>query len=171
MTAITLKGNTINTIGTLPKVGTQAPDFTLTKNDLTEFTLKDCAGKRTILTIFPSVDTGTCASSVRHFNEAATKLENTTVLCISADLPFAQKRFCGAENINNVMTLSTFRHPEFGKTYGVTVVDGPLSGLMSRGVIVLDEKGKVIYTQQVQEITDEPNYDEALRALGKTVTM
>jgi thiol peroxidase len=171
MTAITLKGTTINTSGTLPKAGTKAPELTLTKNDLTDFTLKDCQGKRTILNIFPSVDTGTCASSVRHFNEAATKLDNTLVLCISADLPFAQKRFCGAENINNVITLSSFRHPEFGKTYGLTITDGPLSGLLSRCVMVLDEQGKVLYTEQVQEITEEPDYDAALKAVGKTVTM
>ncbi|MDR3477283.1 MAG: thiol peroxidase [Gammaproteobacteria bacterium] len=166
MSKITLKGNPINTVGELPKIGTEAPDFILTKTDLSEFSLRDCQGKKVVLSIFPSLDTPTCATSVRHFNEAANKLENTLVLCVSADLPFAQTRFCGAENLSRVMPVSVFRHPEFGKQYGVTIVDGPLAGLLSRAVIVLNEKGQVIYAQQVSEIADEPDYNAALAALN-----
>lgn len=165
MTTITLKGNTINTIGNLPAVGSQAPEFTLTKTDLTETTLKDYAGKRVLLNIFPSLDTPTCATSVRHFNAAVNKLPNTTVLCVSADLPFAQKRFCGAENLANVIPVSSFRHTDFGKTFGVVIQDGPLAGLLSRAIVILDETGKVMYTQQVKEIVDEPDYTAAEQAL------
>jgi thiol peroxidase len=165
MTTITLKGNTINTIGTLPALGNQAPEFTLTKTDLSETTLKDYAGKRVLLNIFPSLDTPTCAASVRHFNAAASKLVNTVILCVSADLPFAQKRFCGAENLANVIPVSSFRHSDFGKKLGVMIQDGPLTGLLSRAIVILDEKGKVIYTQQVKEIADEPDYAAALKAL------
>lgn len=166
MAKITLKGNPTNTIGVLPKEGTQGPNLTATTTDLKDVSLSNFAGKKIILNIFPSLDTPTCASSVRKFNEAANKLDNTVVLCISEDLPFAQKRFCAAEGLTNVIPLSVFRHPEFGKNYGVTIVDGPLAGLMSRAIVILDEKGKVIYTQQVPEITEEPNYDEALNALN-----
>ena len=166
MTTITLKGNPIHTIGTLPAVGSTAPDFTLTKTDLSDITLKTYAGKKVVLNIFPSLDTPTCATSVRHFNEAASKLNNTAILCISADLPFAQNRFCGAEGLTNVIPVSTFRHSEFGKNYGVTITDGPIAGLLSRAVVVLDETGKVLYTQQVPEIADEPNYADALKALA-----
>lgn len=171
MAKITLKGNPVNTSGILPKIGSKAPDFVLTKTDLSDLTLKESIGKFIILNIFPSLDTGTCANSVRHFNEAASKLKNTLILCVSEDLPFAQKRFCGAENLANVCAVSAFRNPEFGEDYGVTITDGPLKGLLSRCVVVLDEQGTVIYTQQVPEITEEPNYDAALQALGKTVTI
>jgi thioredoxin-dependent peroxiredoxin len=171
MAKITLKGNPINTSGTLPKIGSKAPDFVLTKTDLTDLTLKELIGKFIVLNIFPSLDTSTCANSVRHFNEAASKIKNTIILCISEDLPFAQKRFCGAENLVNVCPVSAFRNPEFGEDYGVTITDGPIKGLLSRCVVVLDEQGTVIYTQQVPEITEEPNYTAALQALGKTVTI
>ncbi|MES2217542.1 MAG: thiol peroxidase [Pseudomonadota bacterium] len=171
MAKITLKGNPVNTSGTLPKIGSKAPEFTLTKTDLNELTLKENIGKFIVLNIFPSLDTGTCANSVRRFNEAANKLKNTLILCVSEDLPFAQKRFCGAEKLTNVCPVSAFRSPEFGEDYGLTIVDGPLKGLLSRCVIILDEQGTVIYTQQVPEITEEPNYDSALQALGKTVTI
>ena len=164
MATITLKGNSIHTSGTLPAVGHAAPDFKLTKTDLSDANLATYAGKRKVLNIFPSVDTPTCASSVRHFNKAAGDLPNVAVLCISADLPFAQARFCGAEGLKNVETLSTFRSP-FAKQYGLDVTDGPLAGLCSRAVIVLDEKNQVVHTEQVGEIANEPNYDAALAAL------
>lgn len=163
MATITLKGKPINTVGTLPKQGSVAPDFVLTKVDLSEIKTADVRGKKTILNIFPSLDTPVCAASVRKFNEAASQLgNNLVVLCISADLPFAQSRFCGAEGLKNVIPASTFRHPEFGKQYGVTLIDGPLQGLMARAIVVLDATGQVIYTQQVAEITDEPDYAAAL---------
>jgi len=165
MAEITLKGNKINTIGNLPAVGTQLPDFKLVKNDLSIARLADYAGKRLVLNIFPSLDTGTCASSVRYFNQEASSLENTVVLCISKDLPFAQARFCGAEGLTNVETLSDFRNGKFGKDYQVEIVDGPLANLESRAVIVADETGKIIYTQQVPEIVDEPDYAPVLAAL------
>jgi thiol peroxidase len=171
MAKITLKGNPVTTSGMLPKIGSKAPEFSLTKNDLNELTLKECIGKFIILNVFPSLDTGTCANSVRHFNEAASKLKNTLILCVSEDLPFAQKRFCGAENLTNVVTVSAFRSPEFGEDYGLTITDGALKGLLSRCVVIMDEQGTVIYTQQVPEITEEPNYEAALQALGKTVTI
>lgn len=165
MTKITLKGNPINTVGKLPKVGKKAPKFTLTKTDLSKAKLKDFKGSKVIMNIFPSLDTGVCAASVRRFNEEASNLDNTKVLCISRDLPFAQARFCGAEGLENVITLSDFAKGKFGKNYGVTIADGPMKHLHSRAVVVLDEEGKVIYTQQVPEIVDEPNYDEVLKAL------
>jgi thioredoxin-dependent peroxiredoxin len=165
MASITLGGNPINTSGELPKVGTKASDFQLVKNDLSIATLADFAGSRLVLNIFPSIDTGTCATSVRKFNESASKLENTKVLCISRDLPFAQKRFCGAEGLENVLNLSDFNTGKFGKDNGLEIVDGPLAGLHSRVVIVLDENGVVQYTEQVPEIADEPNYEAALAAL------
>ena len=165
MAAITLKGNSIHTTGELPKVGAQAPDFKLVKTDLSESTLSDYKGSNVILNIFPSVDTGTCAASVRHFNKEASELKNTKVLCISRDLPFAQARFCGAEGIENVINLSDFATGDFGKSYGLTISDGPLAHLHSRAVIILDASGKVIYEEQVPEIVDEPNYKAALEAL------
>jgi thiol peroxidase len=165
MAKITLKGNAINTVGNLPSVGSKAPDFKLVAKDLSVKTLADYAGKKVILNIFPSLDTATCAASVRRFNAEANKLDNTVVLCISMDLPFAQARFCGAEGLDNVHTLSDFRGAEFGKNYGVAIADGPLAGLESRAVVVLDEKGNVTYTQQVPEIVDEPNYEEVLKTL------
>lgn len=165
MAKITLKGNPFKTVGTLPKVGTKAPKFNLTKADLSKAKLKDFKGSKIILNVFPSVDTGTCAASVRKFNEEAAKLENTKVLCISRDLPFAQARFCGAEGLENVITLSDFAKGKFGKAYGLTIDDGPLADLHSRAIVIIDEEGTVTYTQQVPEIVDEPNYEEALKAL------
>ena len=165
MATITLKGNTIHTSNELPKVGTQAPDFTLVKNDLSRSSLSDYKGSKVVLNIFPSIDTGTCAASVRQFNKEAAELENTKVLCISRDLPFAQARFCGAEGIENVVNLSDFATGDFGKNYGLQIIDGPLANLHSRAVVVLDESGKIMYTEQVGEIVDEPNYKAALEAL------
>jgi thioredoxin-dependent peroxiredoxin len=165
MASITLGGNPIHTAGELPKVGTQLADFKLVKNDLSVATLSDFAGKKLVLNIFPSIDTGTCAASVRKFNESASALANTTVLCISRDLPFAQKRFCGAEGLENVVNLSDFQTGSFGKVNGLEIVDGPLLGLHSRVVIVADENGKITHTEQVAEIADEPNYEAALAVL------
>ncbi|MEZ5007550.1 MAG: thiol peroxidase [Chitinophagales bacterium] len=165
MAEITLGGNPINTIGNLPKVGEKAKDFTLVKTDLSKASLADFKGSKVVMNIFPSIDTGTCAASVRHFNESASKLDNTKVLCISRDLPFAQKRFCGAEGLENVINLSDFAIGAFGKAYGLEILDGPLQNLHSRAVIVLDESGTVIYTEQVPEIANEPNYQAALNSL------
>jgi len=165
MAKITLKGNAINSIGNLPENGVKAPEFKLVANDLSEKSLADFAGKKIVLNIFPSLDTPTCAASVRRFNAEASKLENTVVLCISKDLPFAQARFCGAEGLEDVFTLSGFRGNDFSLAYGTLIVDGPLAGLESRAVVVVDENGNVVYTQQVPEIVDEPNYDEVLKAL------
>ena len=165
MASITLGGNPINTNGELPKVGTLAPQFELVKNDLSITTLADFKGSNLVLNIFPSIDTGTCATSVRTFNEKASTLENTKVLCISRDLPFAQKRFCGAEGLENVINLSDFKTGNFGTDYGLEILDGALAGLHSRVVIILDENGVVKYTEQVSEIADEPNYDAALATL------
>ncbi len=165
MAQITLKGNPINTIGNLPEAGTVAPEFTLVKNDLSETKLSDYKGKKVILNIFPSLDTATCAASVRRFNQEASSLENTVVLCVSKDLPFAQARFCGAEGLEDVHTVSDFRTGQFGKDYGVEIIDGPLAALESRAVVIVDEEGKVIYGEQVPEIVDEPDYDKALAAL------
>ncbi len=165
MATITLKGNTINTVGNLPEVGTQAPDFALVAKDLSVKSLADYNGKKVVLNIFPSLDTPTCAASVRRFNAEANKLDNTVVLCISMDLPFAQSRFCGAEGLENVHTLSDFRGAKFGSDYGVAIADGPLAGLESRAVVIIDENGKVAYTQQVPEIVDELNYEAVLKAL------
>lgn len=165
MASITLGGNPINTNGSLPQVGTKAADFQLVKNDLSVATLADFAGSKLVLNIFPSIDTGTCATSVRTFNAKASALENTKVLCISRDLPFAQKRFCGAEGLENLVNLSDFKEGSFGKNYGLEIVDGPLAGLHSRVVIVLDENGVIKHAEQVAEIADEPNYDAALAAL------
>lgn len=165
MTKITLKGNPINTIGKLPKVGKKAPKFTLIKNDLSKVKLADFKGSKLILNISPSLDTGTCATSIRKFNKEATNLENTKVLYISRDLPFAQARFCGAEGVENVITLSDFAKGKFGKKYGLTIADGPMADLLSRAIVIIDEKGIVTYTEQVPEIVDEPNYEAALKAL------
>lgn len=165
MASITLGGNPINTIGELPKVGTKAPEFQLVKNDLSIAELSNYKGSKVILNIFPSIDTGTCATSVRTFNAKASSLDNTKVLCISRDLPFAQKRFCGAEGLENVINLSDFKNGTFGKDYGLEIIDGPLAGLHSRAIVVIDENGTVKYTEQVSEIANEPNYEEALAAL------
>jgi len=164
MANITLQGNAFTTVGELPEVNTQAKAFSLVAADLAVKTLEDFKGNKVVLNIFPSLDTGTCAASVRRFNKEAGNLADTKVLCISKDLPFAQARFCGAEGLDNVITLSDFRS-DFTKQYGLEIADGPLAGLASRVVIILDETGKVIYTQQVPEIVDEPNYDEALSIL------
>jgi thiol peroxidase len=165
MSQVTLKGNPIKIDGHFPAVGDKAPAFSLVAKDLSDATLASFSGKRKVLNIFPSVDTPTCAMSVRHFNEAASALNNTVVLCISADLPFAQARFCGAEGLSNVVTLSTMRGHDFLKHYGVAIASSPLAGLAARAVVVLDEHDKVLHTEMVSEIAQEPNYDAALAAL------
>jgi thiol peroxidase len=164
MATVTLQGNAFDTQGELPKAGSQAPAFILSQGDLSDLTLADLAGKRVILNIFPSVDTATCATSVRKFNEKAAALDNTVVVCVSADLPFALSRFCGAEGIENVKVASSFRS-SFGLDYGVEFVSGPLAKLLSRSVVVVDESGKVLHSEQVAETVDEPNYDAALAVL------
>ena len=165
MANILLGGKPVHTTGELPQTGTTAPDFTLVKGDLSTVSLSDFKGSKLILNIFPSVDTGTCAASVRAFNQKASSLENTKVLCISRDLPFAQNRFCGAEGLTNVVTLSDFKDGSFGNSYGLNLTDGPLAGLNSRAVVVINEQGTITYTEQVADIKDEPNYDNALAAL------
>ncbi len=165
MAEITLQGKPIHTLGKLPAKGTKAPEFTLVKNDLSEVKLSNYKGMNVVLNIFPSLDTPTCAASVRHFNEGAASLNNTVVLCISKDLPFAQARFCGAEGLDNVETLSGFRDENFAKSYQTEIADGPLAGLESRAVVIIDKEGTVIYTQQVPEIVDEPDYEAALAVL------
>ena len=161
MATITLQGNPLETCGELPAAGSPAPAFTLTKTDLSDVTLQDFAGKTVILNIYPSVDTGVCAASTRKFNEIASSNANVVVLCVSADLPFAHSRFCGAEGLENVVSLSDFRNKDFGSAYGVTITTGVLAGLMSRAIVVIKD-GKVAYTEQVPEIAQEPNYDAAL---------
>lgn len=165
MAQLTFKGNPIRIVGDLPKVGGKAKDFSLVKGDLSRAGLNDFKGNRLILNVFLSLDTGTCAASVRNFNKEAAGLENTKVLCISKDLPFAQSRFCAAEGIENVVMLSDFATGEFGKDYGLEIAEGPLQGLLSRTVIIIDENGTVSYVQQVTENSHEPNYEEALSAL------
>ena len=164
--AQTLLGdNTVNTVGDLPSVGSHTPSFTLTKSDMSEISESDFTGQRVVLNIFPSLDTKVCAISVRKFNEIAAGLDNTAVLCVSADLPFAQARFCGAEGLTNVITASTFRS-DFGSAYGVKMADGRLAGLMARSVVVLDETGTVVHSQLVPAIGQEPDYDAAVASLG-----
>ncbi|CAC9975488.1 thiol peroxidase [Flavobacterium panici] len=165
MASITLGGNPVHTSGELPAVGSKLADFKLVQNDLSVASLSNFAGKKLVLNIFPSVDTGTCAASVRKFNQSASGLENTTVLCISRDLPFAQKRFCGAEGLDNVVNLSDFQTGAFGKANGLEITDGPLAGLHSRVIIVVDANGTITHTEQVAEIANEPNYEAALAAL------
>lgn len=165
MTSITLQGNPVSTVGELPAKGSAAPAFTGVKTDLSEVSLADLVGKKVVLNIFPSIDTGVCAASTHRFNKEAGELDNTVVVCVSADLPFALGRFCGAEGLEDVVPVSIFRNPEFGTDYGVTITDGPLAGLLSRAVVVIDEDGNVAYTEQVPEITEEPNYEAALAAL------
>jgi thiol peroxidase len=165
MASITLGGNPIHTNSELPQIGSKAIDFNLVKTDLGATTLADFAGSRIILNIFPSIDTGTCATSVRKFNEKASSLNNTKVLCISRDLPFAQKRFCGAEGLEQVINLSDFKDGSFGKNYGLEITDGPLAGLHSRVIIVIDENGSILHTEQVSEIANEPNYEAAISVL------
>lgn len=166
MATITLQGNKINTSGNLPKKGEKAPDFKLTGTDLSTKTLNDYKGHNLILNIFPSIDTGVCATSVRTFNKKASELDNTKVLCISRDLPFAHSRFCGAEGLDNVISLSDFKNGSFGKDYGLEITDSPFTGLHSRCIIVVNPEGIIIHTEQVPEIAQEPNYDEAINALS-----
>ncbi|MDG5491231.1 thiol peroxidase [Psychroserpens sp. SPM9] len=166
MATVTLGGDTVHTSGTLPSIGTSAPDFKLTATDLSIKSFNDYAGHNLVLNVFPSVDTGTCAQSIREFNKAASNLDNTKVLCISRDLPFAMARFCGAEGLDNVISLSDFRDGNFGKSYGLDFTDGAFEALLSRCVIIINAEGKVVYTEQVPEIADEPNYKAALDALN-----
>lgn len=166
MARTALKGNAVNTSGELPAVGAMAPSFTLTTKDLGSVSSEGLAGERVVLNIFPSVDTGTCAASVRAFNERAAGLDNTTVVCVSADLPFAAGRFCEAEGIDSVITGSVFRNRGFMDDYGVGMIDGPLEGLCARAVVVIDTDGRVLHSQLVAEIVDEPDYDSAIAALG-----
>ena len=166
MTTTALKGNPVQLKGELPAIGSKAPDFLLTKNDLSDVTLKDFAGKKIVLNIFPSIDTAVCATSVRKFNQAFDKRTDAVVLCVSMDLPFAQARFCGAEGLNNVITVSDFRTRSFGQAYGVNIADGPLAGLYARAVVAIGPDGKVIYAQLVSEITTEPDYDSAFKAIS-----
>jgi thioredoxin-dependent peroxiredoxin len=165
MATITLRGNPIETIGDLPAVGSKVPGFTLTNTDLHDSSLSDYSTKTIVFNIFPSIDTPVCAASVRKFNEAASSLANTAVLCISADLPFAHKRFCEGEGLDNVHALSTFRSPQFGRDFGVEIATGPLKGLLSRAVVIVDPEGIVKYIEQVPEIAQDPDFDSALSAL------
>jgi thiol peroxidase len=165
MANVTLGGTPVNTSGTLPEIGSITPDFKLTTTDLASKSLSDYAGHNIVLNVFPSVDTGTCATSIREFNKAASTLKNTKVLCVSKDLPFAMARFCGAEGLDNVESLSDFKDGNFGRTYGLDFTDGPFEALLSRCVIVIDSQGIVKHTEQVSEIADEPNYQAALNAL------
>lgn len=166
MATITLKGNPFQTSGTLPQAGTQAKDFKLTRSDLSEATLQTYAGKKKILNIFPSIDTPVCATSVRKFNAEAANFPNVVILNVSADLPFAQSRFCGAEGIKNCESVSTFRS-SFARDYGLAIMNGPLAGLCSRAVVVIDENNNVVHSEQVSEIATEPNYDAALKSIAK----
>lgn len=166
MSQVTFRSNPVHVGGTFPRVGSKVPEFKLVAGDLSDRSLKDFSGKRKVLNIFPSIDTGVCAASVRHFNQDAAGLKDTVVLCISADLPFAQGRFCGAEGIKNVTMLSTMRGREFLMNYGVAMEDGPLAGLAARAVVVLDEQDKVLHAQLVPEIAQEPDYASAIKALG-----
>jgi thiol peroxidase len=165
MAEITLGGNPIHTVGDLPKQGAPAPSFTLAAGDLSDLSNGDLAGQRVVLNIFPSIDTAVCATSVRKFNEVASSLDNTVVVCVSADLPFALGRFCGAEGLSNVRTASTFRS-DFGDAFGVKMADGKLAGLLARAVVVLDEHGTIVHSQLVPEIAQEPDYDAAVAALS-----
>lgn len=165
MATINFKGNPVHTAGQLPEVGSQAPDFRLTGTDLSDISLSGLKGKRVVLNIYPSVDTGICAMSTRRFNEEAQNLDNTAVICVSRDLPFAHARFCGAEGLSNVVSASEYKDDSFSNAYNVRMVDGPMVGLHSRAIVVLDESGKVLYTEQVPEIVQEPNYEAALASL------
>lgn len=165
MSQIKLQDSKVTTYGNLPETGEKAPYFELVRSDLSTATLKDFKGKRVIMNIFPSIDTRVCATSVRNFNERASKLKNTEVLCISRDLPFAQSRFIREEKIDNVTNLSDYRQGDFGKDYGVEMLDGPMAGLLSRAIVVLDEEGEVLHTEQVKDISEEPDYTAALNVL------
>jgi thiol peroxidase len=167
MATVTLRGNPTHTIGDLPRIGAPAPDFKLVAGDLKDVSLKDYAGKRKILSISPSLDTSVCATSARKFNEQAGKLGNTVVLLVTADLPFASKRFCTAEGLANVVPLSMMRSRDFAKDYGVLLTDGPMAGICARAIVVIDEKDQVAHAQLVPEITQEPDYDKALAAVKK----
>jgi thiol peroxidase len=167
MAQVAFKGNPVITAGDLPAVGAKAPVFTLTGKDLSDVGLADYAGKTVVLNIFPSIDTPVCAASVRRFNAEASALGGTVVLCISADLPFAAGRFCTVEGLEKVVPASIFRSPEFGRDYGVVITEGPLRGLLSRAIVIVDGTGEVLYTEHVAEITKEPDYEAALRALAK----
>lgn len=166
MSTITLGGNPTHTAGELPKVGSKASNFTVTDADLKDISLQDFTGKRVILNIFPSINTGVCAASVREFNKRASALDNTTVICLSRDLPFAHKNFCGAEGIENVVSASEYKNTSFSDNYKVMILDGKFEGLFSRAIVVIDEAGNVAYTEQVPEIGQEPDYDKAIAALG-----
>jgi len=165
MAEFKLKGNSFNTVGDLPAMGAAGPEFELTKTDLSGITLSELKGKRVVLNIFPSIDTDVCAASVRHFNTAASALDDTVVVCASMDLPFAHARFCGAEGLDDVVSVSDFRDGDFGRAYGVRIADGPLAGLLARSVVVLDRDGKVIHSQLCPETTEEPDYEAALAVL------
>jgi len=171
MAQITLKGNPIQTSGRLPSPGYASPDFSLTKRDLSDMSLRDVAGKRVVLNIFPSIDTPTCSASVRRFNTEISDQENAVVLCISRDLPFAHDRFCEAEGIKNAISLSEMRHRDFGEKYGLAILDGPLAGLLARAVVILDESGKIIYSELVSEIAQEPNYEKVLDVLKNAASV
>jgi len=165
MAQITLQGNAIETIGELPQPGASTPAFTLAKTDLSDCTLNDFSEKTVVLNIFPSIDTSVCANSVRRFNAEASKLDGTVVLCVSADLPFAHQRFCEGEGLDDVIPLSNFRSPDFGRDYGALITTGPLAGLLSRAIVIIDAGGKVVYAEQVPEIAQEPDYKAALGSL------
>lgn len=168
METVYFQGKPYHTYGSLPEVGEKAPCFTLVSSDMKELRCSDYKGKRVVLNIFPSIDTGVCAASVRRFNQLASEMYNTSILCVSMDLPFAAGRFCAAEGIKNVTTASAFRSPMFAEKYGVQIVDGPLAGLLARAVIILDEDRNVIYRQIVEEIAEEPDYNAALEVLKKS---
>jgi len=165
MAQIEFKGSPIHTAGHLPEIGSKAPDFKVVKTDLSTLSLSDFKGKKIVLNIFPSIDTPVCAATVRKFNTEATKLQNSVVFCISKDLPFAQKRFCASEGLDNVITGSEFRDSSFSQAYGVSIIDGPLQGLFSRAILVINQEGEVVYTEQVTEIAQEPDYEKALTAV------
>ena len=165
MATIKLAGENIKTSGNLPETGTIAPDFYLTGTDMLEASLTDYSGKNVVLNIFPSIDTSVCAASVRRFNKEMSELTDTVVLCVSADLPFAHKRFCEIEGLNNVIPLSVFRNQDFGQNYGVTITSGPLKGLLARAIVIINQQRKIIYTEQVPEIKQDPDFDRALSAL------
>lgn len=165
MAKTALGGNEVNTSGNLPEIGSQAPDFTLTKNDLTDVTLAHYSGKKLIMNIFPSIDTGVCSASTRKFNEEASKISDARIVCVAMDLPFAFARFCEAEGITNLDTLTAFRSADFGKDYGVEITDTAFKGLLARAIVVLDEDGEVVYTELVPEIGQEPNYEQAIASL------
>ncbi len=169
MAEITIKGDSVKTCGELPETGTAAPDFVLTKPDLSDISLKDIKGERVILNIFPSIDTPVCSMSVRKFNEAITKYPDTSVVCVSMDLPFAHSRFCETEGIKNVISASELRNRKFGEDYGIRIIEGPLAGLLARSVVILNEDFKVIYSKLIKELTEEPDYEEVLDALQQNI--